>query len=193
MTHLSPEALAGYLDNDLPGEERTQVELHLASCAECREELAEVRRLRPRHGRQWALLLVPAAAAAALLAIVLPRQTSAPRVVIDSAEVPVASDIRAGPAANAPLEIVSPLPSTEIAPGPGVFSWRSAGPSASYTFTLQEANGRVVWNSTVPDTVAILPDSVALGAGRTWFWSVDALLPDGRSRSTGVKRLRTRP
>jgi hypothetical protein len=194
MTHLSPGALAGYLDNDLPGEERRQAELHLASCAECREELAEVLRLRPRRGRQWAaLLLVPATAAALLLTIVLPRRTTAPRAAMDSAEVPVASDIRGGPAANTPLEIVSPLPSTETAPGPSDFSWRSAGPGASYTFTLQEADGRVVWTSTVPDTVAILPDSIALGAGRTWFWSVEALLPDGRSRSTGVRRLTTRP
>jgi anti-sigma factor RsiW len=193
MTHLSPEALAGYLDNDLPGEERRQAELHLASCRECREELAEVRRLRPRHGGRWALVLIPATAAAVLLAIVLPQRTTVPSESIDSGARPVASAVRAGPADNAPLEIVSPAPSTEIAPDRSDFSWRSAGPGASYTFTLQEAGGRVVWTSTVSDTVAVLPDSIALGAGGTWFWSVDALLPDGASRSTGVKRLTTRP
>jgi len=182
MMHLSPEALAGYLDDDLPGEEQRQVELHLAACAECRDELAELRRLQLGRRRQWVMVLVPAAAAAAvLLAIALPRQAETP------------SDIRAGPTAEPTLAIVSPVPSDEIAPGPIAFTWRSAGPGASYTFTLQEADGRVVWTSTVADTVAVLPDSVAFSPGLTWFWLVDALLPDGRSLSTGVKRLRTGP
>jgi hypothetical protein len=182
MMHLSPEALAGYLDDDLPGEEQRQVELHLASCAECRDELAELRRLQLGRRRQWVVVLVPAAAAAAvLLAIVLPRQAETP------------SGIRAGPTAEPPLAIVSPVSSDEIAPGPLAFTWRSAGPGASYSFTLQEADGRVVWTSRVADTVAVLPDSVALSPGLTWFWFVDALLPDGRSLSTGVRRLRTEP
>lgn len=182
MTHLSPEALAGYLDDDLPGEERGQVELHLASCAECRAELAEVRRLqRVRRRRQWITVLVPVAAAAALLVIALPRQTATP------------SGIRSRPEAEQPLGVVSPAPSTEAAPGPIAFTWRSAGPGAGYTFTLQEADGRVVWTSALADTVTFLPDSVVLGPGRTWFWFVDVLLPDGRSLSTGIQRLRTRP
>jgi len=148
MTHVTPEALAGYLDHDLPGEERSQVELHLASCAECRAELAEVRGLQRRRRRQWVTFLVPAAAAAVLVAIALPRQTS------------VRSDTRAFAPVDAPLEIVAPLPSTEIAPRPIRFAWRSAGPGASYSLTLQEADGRIAWASTVADTVAILPDSV---------------------------------
>ena len=182
MTHLSPEALAGYLDADLPGEEQRQVELHLVSCTECREELAEVRRLQRRRRRPWMLALAPAAAAAVVLvAIALPRQATAP------------SGVRAGPSAELPLGIVSPAPSAEVAPGPVTFTWRNAGPGATYTLTLQAADGRVVWTSTMADTVAVLPDSVAFSPGLTWFWTVDALLADGRSRSTGVKRLSTRP
>ena len=180
MTHVTPEALAGYLDHDLPGEERNEVELHLASCAECRAELAEVRGLQRRHRRHWARFLVPAVAAATLVAIAWPRQTRVP------------SNIRAVAPVDAPIEIVAPLPSTEIAPQPIRFAWRSAGPGASYSLTLQEADGRIVWASTVADTVAVLPDSVALGSGQNFFWSVEALLPDGRTRSTGVKRVRTR-
>ena len=182
MMHLSSEALAGYLDDDLPGEEQRQVELHLASCPECREELAEVRGIQLRHRRQWARLLVPAAAAAAvLLAIALPRQATTP------------SDIRSGRNDELPLGIVSPAPSAEISRGPITFIWRSAGPDASYAFTLQEADGSVVWTSTVADTVTVSPDSVTFTPGLTRFWFVDALLPDGRSRSTGIQRLKTRP
>jgi anti-sigma factor ChrR (cupin superfamily) len=178
--HLSSEALAGYLDGDLAGEEQSQVELHLASCPECRDELAQIRRLQLRRRRKRALLLVPAAAAAAvLLSTTLLRQGAAP------------SDTRAGPSTDSLLEIVSPAPSAEIDRTPITFIWRSAGPGATYTLTLQEPDGRVVWTSTGVDTYAVAQDSLELSRGLTWFWSVDALLPDGRSRSTGVKRLRT--
>ena len=180
--HLSSEALAGYLDSALPREEQGQVELHLATCTPCRAELAEVRRLqRHRSRRRWAIVLVPAAAAAAVLfAVGLPRPDSAP------------SDVRARPAAEQPLAVVSPTPSAEIT-APVTFTWASAGPRVSYTLTLQAADGRVVWTRTATDTVAVLPDTVALEPGLTWFWYVDALLPDGRSRSTGLQRLRARP
>jgi len=183
MTHLSAEALAGHLDDDLPIDERRLVELHLASCAVCRDELAETRRLqRVRHRRQWTPVLISTAAAAAvLLAVALPRRAT------------TTSDIRSGPDLEQQLGIVSPASSAEIAPGRVTFVWRSAGPGASYTLTLQEADGRVVWTSPLADTVAALPDSLALAPGRTWFWFVDVLLPNGRSLSTGVQRLRTRP
>lgn len=180
--HLPPEWMSGYLDHDLSAEERGQVELHLASCAECRHEFAEVRRLQLHPRRRWALVLVPTAAAAAiLLAIALPRQGAPP------------SGTRAGPGPEASLAIVAPPPAAELAPGPITFVWRSAGPDASYTVTLQEADGRVAWTSSVADTVAVLPDSVAIGPGRTWFWFVDAMLPDGRARSSGINRLTVRP
>lgn len=183
MTHLSPEALAGYLDDDLSRDERTQAELHLAACAECREELAEVRRLQSHGSRKWAFVLIPAGVAAAVVALttVLPRQASAP------------SEIRARSDADARLGVVSPLSGAEIPPGPITFLWKSAGPGASYTVTLQDADGRVVWTATVDDTVAVLPESVAPGGRSTRFWTVDALLPDGRALSTGVLRLRIGP
>jgi anti-sigma factor RsiW len=183
MTHVSPEALAGYLDADLSSEERTQVELHLASCDECRAQLADIHRLqRVRLRRKWVPFLVPAAAAAMLVvAIALPREDTKP------------SDIRSGPVAEEQLVVVSPVPSTKIAPGSINFVWRSAGPGASYTITLQEPDGRPVWTAATADTVAALPDSITLAEGRLWFWFVDALLPNGRSLSTGVQRLTRRP
>jgi predicted anti-sigma-YlaC factor YlaD len=180
--HLTPESLAGYLDNNLPTETKREVELHLVSCTECREELTEVRRLQRDHRRPWGLVLVPAAAAAAvLLAIGLPRQAPAP------------SDTRTGSKAEAPLGIVSPVPTAEPGRGPITFRWRAAGLGASYTLTLQEADGRIVWTSTVTDTFAVSPESIAFSPGSTRFWFVDALLPDGRSRSTGIQRLKTQP
>src|SRR5688572_9510163 len=169
MTHVSPEALAGYLDDDLSSEERAQVELHLASCDECRAQLADVHRLqRVRLRRKLVPFLVPAAAAAILVvAFGLPRE--------DTKQ----SDIRSGPVAEERLVVVSPVPSTDLASRPIEFVWRSAGPGASYTITLQEPDGRPVWTSAVADTVVALPDSITLAQGRLWFWFVDALLPNG--------------
>jgi anti-sigma factor RsiW len=182
MTHLPPEILSGYLDADLSADERRQAELHLVSCGECRAELAEVRQLQRRHRSRWVPRLAPVAAAAAvLLAILLPRRSPAP------------SELRDGGNPEAPLGVVSPLPSAELTPGAISFVWRSAGPGASYTFTLQAADGRVAWTSTTADTVVVLPDSVTLNAGPAWFWVADALLADGGSRSTGLRRLSLRP
>lgn len=181
-THVSPEAMAGYIDRALSSEEQRRVELHLASCAECREDVSEVRRLQLRRRARRAAILLPVAAAAAVLLIIgLPRQTTTP------------SERRTGPETEQRILIVSPAPSAEIAAGRVTFTWRSAGVDASYIITLQESDGRVVWTSSIADTVAALPEGVTLAAGLTWFWFVDAMLPDGRSLSSGVQRLRTRP
>ena len=193
MNHLSPEVLAGYLDDALPAEERRQAELHLASCGECRLELAEVRALEPRHtgirAPSWLnsdvrmsrpVLISLAAAAALLLVVAIPRDTPTP------------STVRSGSRTNPLLEIVSPLPSEPVVP-PVTFVWRNAGPGASYSLTLQREDGRLAWTSSTADTSIAVPDSLELGSGRTWFWYVDALLPDGQALSTGVQRLRTSP
>lgn len=177
---LSPELLAGYLDGGLPDEERVRVEMHLASCHECRSELADIRRLQRRQPGQRMLLLFPAAVAAALLiAIALPRQRVTP------------SAIRSAAPAETRLAVVSPAPDAEIASDQIRFMWRSAGNDASYTFTLQKTDGSVVWTSSTTDTITVLPESVVLRAHETWFWSVDALLPDGRSLSTKATKFRT--
>jgi len=179
---LSPELLAGYLDGELPDEERVRVEMHLADCHECRGELADIRRLQRRQRRQRMVLLFPAAAAAVLLvAIALPRERGIP------------SATRAAAPAETPLAVVSPVPDAEIASRQIRFIWRSAGNDASYTFTLQKADGSIVWTSSTTDTITALPDSIVLAARETWFWSVDALLPDGRSRATKATKFRTGP
>jgi hypothetical protein len=116
-----------------------------------------------------------------LLAVVLPPESSSP------------SGQRSGSEREQLLETISPAPTAEVAPGPVTFAWRSAGAGANYTLTLQEADGRIAWVSAVDDTVVLAPDSIVFAPGRTWFWSVDAVLPDGQSRSTGLQRLRTRP
>ena len=126
------------------------------------------------------LLLLPAAAAASLLvAIALPRQQTIP------------SATRGPASTETALAVVSPAPDAEITPRQTRFIWRSAGNDASYTITLQKADGSVVWTSSTTDTITALPDSITLAAHETWFWSVDALLSDGQSRATKATKFRT--
>lgn len=73
------------------------------------------------------------------------------------------------------------------------FVWRSAGPAATYRLTLTDPSGAPVWTSSAPDTAVVLAETVKLEGGRAYFWYVDALLPDGRSATTGVQQFRTSP
>ena len=120
-------------------------------------------------------------AAALLVAIALPRQRVIP------------SATRAGAPAEMPLAVVSPSLDAKIPSSQIRFIWRSAGSDASYTFTLQKSDGSVVWTSSTTDTMTVLPDNIVLAADETWFWSVDALLPDGQSRATKATKFRTGP
>jgi len=64
MLHVDEGTLHAYLDGALPPAERSQVDVHLAGCPECRERLAEARALIAR--------------ADALLALALPAERAAP-------------------------------------------------------------------------------------------------------------------
>ena len=45
MAHLDPETLSAHIDHELSPEQDEQVDQHLASCAECRQEYQELRGL----------------------------------------------------------------------------------------------------------------------------------------------------
>ena len=183
VTHLSPEAVAGYIDRDLPRQEREQVELHLATCAECRAELAELRRLQRRPFRRgWVLMAAPAVAAAALVvAIAVPTRKRAPSHIHSSATVERQILIEAG--ARSP----------QTCAATDSLVWRSAGPGAIYTITLQAADGRLIWSNVVGDTALVMPDSIRLAPGTTFYCSVEAILPNGRSRATVAGQIKRPP
>lgn len=183
VEHLSPDTVAAFLEGRASGEERARAVAHFARCAACREELREVGRM-VRHGRRRRLaILVPLAAAAGALFFLWPSQ-------------PPPGDVPAvvrSPTTAARLAVVAPASSAEVAADSVVFTWRSAGVGANYRVTVATEDGSTVWTGTTGDTTVSLPDSVTLAPGRTWFWYVDALFPDGRSSATGIQRLRTRP
>lgn len=181
---LTPAQIAGYLAGELPPDERAEVEAHLAICRPCREELAEVSRLaersREKPANRFLTYGAPIAAAAVLLLFVA-------RGLDDGSD----SGVLRGPDAvteTSRLEVVSPLgqPSATEAVE---FVWRSAG-EAEYTLILSDAAGRILWRTPTTDTVAGLPDDIILEPGATYYWRVDAALPDGGTMTTGARPLR---
>jgi hypothetical protein len=178
--HLESAEVASYLDRALPPAERERVEAHLADCAECRREVIEVSRLRHTSAsrRRW-LLFAPAAAAAAILIAVLARPADTPGpgpVLRDGGEEP-----------SLTVSLVAPTDSATVEGRAVAFTWRSAGDGVSYRLTVTDDWGDVVWSGASADTTARLP-STSLRTGRPYFWYVDALLPDGRSMTSNVRR-----
>ncbi len=191
-SHLSAGQLAGYFDNALEAVERVAVERHLDDCPICRNELAELTRLnpsespaeqrgRPRHAVRW---LVPAVLAAGLggLALIRPWR-SAPQGVERPGTGPSESLARIEPVA--PLEDAT-LPGTRV-----TFEWR-ARPADTYRITVMTESGEPVWSAETSDTVAVLPSSVALVAGASYFWRVEAVA-DGIVATSGARRLTVSP
>lgn len=181
--HVSPEALAAYIDKRLDQDGRAAVVAHLADCADCRQELIDARRvLRPGRAGRVAGVAVGLALAASLLVMVLPiDRTGAGRE---------SSQVRSG---TEPTSLVAYGPIGELISTAVELVWGSAGPNAAYRVALTMSDGTPVWRTSTSDTVAAVPDSVRLGPDATYRWWVDALLPDGTTRSTGIREFRTPP
>ena len=188
--HLSPELVAAYLDRELTAQEADRVAGHLAACDRCREELIEVRRLMSqpapaRPGRRVLRFLVPAAAAAAAVALF------AVPGLRDGGDV---TRGEGGPSADAvsAVSVIGPLEGP--VPGDALrFEWHAAGEEALYTLAVTDATGAVVWTAATADTTAALPPSVRLSPGSEYFWYVDAQLSSGETTTSGVQRFETAP
>ena len=194
--HLSPNDLAGLIDQTLDPAAQARIEAHLDTCAVCREELAEVTRLahslqsqpvssRPRR-RLWGGLALGGVLAASLALIVLrsPRPS-------DSA-VP-ARPVRT-PATGeglARIEVLSPPESLTAGAGPPAFTWHSVGADV-YRFVLLSDNGELLWTGETADTSLTLPRATALLPGERYWWRVDATT-EGIVASSGARRLQVSP
>lgn len=182
--HLDSDLVAAYAERRLDPAERAAAEAHLAGCAECRADLADVTDV-VSAARQRRVLVraAPLLAAAAVLTVV---------VVTRPATVPVeVQALRPGNDADRDrlnsLQALLPAPGAAV-PRPGLrFAWQSDGPDAIYEITVADSSGLALWRARTPDTSIALPDSVRLAPGGTFHWWVDVLLSDGRVASTGVR------
>jgi hypothetical protein len=179
-THLDPAEVAGYVGHTISGDTRRRVERHLADCEACTGEVAAVARLgRPRGSPRW----LPYAAAAAVLASLLvfwPRAGS--RIGDDT--------LRDGVAADS-ITVVAPADGAGLGASQTLV-WRRV-PGATYRVTVASSDGDSLWALHTSDTAVTLPATITADSGLTRHWYVDALLPDGSSRSTGMQSFRTGP
>lgn len=191
-SHTSAADVSAYLDRTLSDGDRERVEAHLADCNECRQEVVDLYRLmrshRPRRPVRWVI----AAGLAATLAITL----ALPRVPAGGPlGNPTEQIERGGPTEESSrLSAWAPAGPSPVGRDSLIISWGPAqGSGVQYRMTLSDADGRVLWTSSTSDTMLIPPSSLTLPGGRTYYWYTDALLPDGRSLTTGVQEFRMAP
>ena len=179
--HLTSERAAAVLDGRLTGDEREQAIRHLASCAECREEITELRSILDSAGASRSRWFAVAAVTAAMLVFVL-----FPRGGVD--EVMPGTDLtRAELDSPTVLGTVSPADGDTLSQSRVQLIWRAAGAGATYLLTVQDTSGTVAWSSTTTDTSSAPPDRVRFTSGTRYFWSVDTRLADGRTAKTRVQ------
>jgi len=182
--HVTADWIAAYLDGGLTREERERLERHLLVCADCRKDLADASELTPRETRRWLVGggVSAALAAAAVLMLWLGANDAGSR--LDR------SPVLRGSATDVQVEAVTPSEGADVAADSLVFTWRSAGATASYVFTLTDEDGDVLYTASQSDTTLVLPRSVGLAPAGQYYWVVDALLDGARSATSGFQGFR---
>jgi anti-sigma factor RsiW len=188
--HLPTETVSAYLDRALSESEAAAVEEHLAHCAACRTDLAEVGALlRKRRRRRRLVAVVPAiaaAAAAVLLVVRIPGGGPVPEQL--------RSDQPPGEATT--IGILAPAADAVVSPDSVVFRWQAAGGdtgAALYRVTVTDERGDIVWTAETRETRIAAPSTVRLARDRSYLWYVDALLPGARSARSDLHDFRTSP
>jgi hypothetical protein len=174
---LDPETVAAVADGALDGKTRERALDHLARCAHCQAAIASLARalgdpvVARETGRselsRWSRLpriAIPLAAAAMLLVLVWPRQRH--------------DDGESEPRHRAPTITAAPEPAAMWPLGTvkaaGFLRWGTVPGADLYRVILFDAEGRVLYESQLADTVAALPDSITLIAGPRYLWKVEA-------------------
>ena len=181
--HLRPEQIATYLSGSLDPARR-RAEAHLRVCDECRRELVEINRLVQVHRRRRRLLIVvPLAAAAGLTLLLVPR-------LQDEGE--ATRRVRAGEEGGQRIEAVRPVDGASVSSDSITFTWRSVTDGAQYALQVTDSVGDIVLSESTADTILMVAARL-LRPGQTYIWYVDALLPNGESATTGLRRFAIPP
>lgn len=196
MTHLNEPEIVRFITKKLSREERKQIILHLAGCAECTEQLAAVASLKTETTEGD----VPTMDAAVFEeSLGIPRERKRflqqhlgwePRPALAGLLLMVVCALMLG---DRDKSLEQFRTSEEIAlrftllPPDGsvvgdhdpLFSWIGVHGADGYRFFLFLSSGVEYWSSTVSDTAVSLPFGVQLLPGE-YFWRVEAIMPDTR-------------
>lgn len=186
--HLPAGRVSAYLAGSIDAIGRAEVETHLAECEECRTEIIEVARLaRYRKRFSWQVVM-PLAAAAGIVGILLlgPSRSQTAADAPLTVRSPDTMDSAAG------IAVVTPVPGGTPDRGM-VLAWHQVQDASVYRVTVSDERGDSVWTGNTPDTTFVLPAGTILQSNRPYFWYVDALLRDGRSVTSGLQEFRAGP
>lgn len=173
---LDAGTIAALADGTLAADARPAVLQHLAGCAFCRRAVAsvadavsgegpvthEIAVVEGRGGRWWRSrtfrIGAPLAAAAVVLVVLSTRmnQGTAPH--------------RATGQGGAPM-LIAPRGTVVSAQR---LQWSNVPGANRYRVTLFSAQGRVLYETEVGDTVLAVPDSVQFVSGQPYLWKVEA-------------------
>ena len=171
---LVADTVAALADGSLPANARPQALQHLAACAFCRRAVASVAEaladqpvtheieIVERRANRWGRVVrigVPLAAAATVL------------VLLWSPANDSGGSHRGGPGQGPAPTPVGPRGTVESAQR---LQWTAVPGSDRYRATLFGAQGNVLFETEVSDTIATLPDSVRFISGQPYLWKVEA-------------------
>jgi len=184
---LTPHEVAAFLEGRLEGDELTRVESYLADNPSARQELIKASRIiqsapqrEVKRSRRFYPLVGLAAAAAIALVFIQPGD-------VKQISVPVSTERRGVGDAPEQVVLVSPLDGGEIKDRALPLTWHAVD-GATYRIFISDASGNSVFKTSTSDTSLVLPETVK--SGGTYYWSVDAISPDGSSSTSGYHEFR---
>jgi hypothetical protein len=180
--HMTNTLIASYLDRRMSDVDRERFEYHLAHCRACRLEVMEAESLLKRVRPTWRVNKVVALLAAVFVLVAVNLKVQHKNDLSAPATTREVRTTDAGLTAYGP--------SGEVTRSGLRFVWSPLAGAISYKILLVDANSRPVWLAAATDTSIALPATVALRAGETYFWGVDALASDGATHSTGLREFR---
>lgn len=163
--HPEVHEIAAYADGVVSEEVRARLQAHLATCAECRMELADVLHIvgsLPHAQRMTRRVWIPAAAAAAVLLVAWPHDR-------DESIGPLHRE--AAVTTTVSPRAIAPVGSVDSAT---TLVWSSVPYADSYRVRLFDREGTVLWERETADTSAPPQGSVMLRAGLAYYWRVEA-------------------
>lgn len=184
-SHLTESDIAAWLDRALPEPERRNVDAHLTSCDECRNEVSASQEAVSKAPRMTRPSRIPVrwvglAAAAAVMVIAvstLGRTTNDGTAERDSGA--------AVTGVQRVVAIVNPADGATLGSDRRL-AWRGEGSGATYRITIGDDSGQPIHSATLPDTSFVIPQSIQLSAGRKYFWYVDAITSEGTTATSGL-------
>jgi hypothetical protein len=195
---LDEFAVVDFVDGVMNPDDRAAMLVHLASCASCRSEVAALSRLitqpairselerldtaesrtaSPRRFVKFGGIIAAAAAAAVVALLLVPRSPQ--------------GEGPAGTAQHRAAVLTLSAPPVTVAPAgpvetPVRFVWTSVPRADRYELTLFDQSGSILWQTESSDTLVVLPDSIALASGASYFWKVEARIDFDRWSESGL-------